>query len=77
MQDGQSALFVAADKGRVSVLRYLLKNYSVDVNVTDKEGDTPLISAVRGGYVRPVRLLLEAGASVHHKNEVSDDAFCL
>ena len=50
--DLRSALHVAADEGRVEMVRFLLAQADVDVNATDRWGGTPLDGAVRGGHER-------------------------
>lgn len=64
---GGNGLTPAAEKGHVSVVKYLLENTAIDVNLTNSVGWTALIEAIilgDGGKGQQdiVRLLLEHGA---------------
>ena len=54
--------------GEPELLKYLL-DAGVSVNITNEKGETPLMVASRGGFVRSVRLLLAAGANL----DIQDD----
>ena len=56
----QTALSVAAAKGRAEMVSFLLQQ-GLDPNHTDKQGNTPLSEAVSGGHPEVVRILLNAG----------------
>lgn len=67
--DFASPLYAAAAKGRLEVVRMLLKR-EVDVNATGKSGFTPLMGAAGAANLSPdahrlVEMLLEAGAKVN------------
>ncbi|KAF9076071.1 hypothetical protein BDP27DRAFT_880661 [Rhodocollybia butyracea] len=57
-----SALWNASSEGRLGEVQELLKTQSVDVNVKDQIGVTPLIEAVKNGHVEVVQALLAHGA---------------
>jgi ankyrin repeat protein len=66
-----SALAIAAWSGHCDILRLYLSK-QMQVNITDNEGETPLMAAVRGNTVRDnteaVRILLEQGANLEVRN---------
>ena len=70
---GKTALHCAAKAGFVRVIEVLLKN-RVDVNATDKNGETPLFEAIRSTIkkvekkVEVTSLLLSNGALINHGN---------
>ncbi|CAN0476827.1 unnamed protein product, partial [Laminaria digitata] len=62
---GERALHLAAKRGKLGIVRLLLKRGRADPNVTDSRGRTPLLLACEcpNAYcVEVVSLLLEAGA---------------
>ena len=59
----QPALTVAAEKGRVEVIRWLLAQ-GFDAEEADTYGGTALIAAAAAGQAEAVKVLLEAGADV-------------
>ncbi len=54
-----------------------LLKHGADVNVTDKTGKSALMIAVVNGHMGMVEALLEAGADLQIKNEVSCAPLCL
>lgn len=62
--DGITPLLIAALKGRMSVVQYLL-DPSADCNVHESNKNTPLISAIQGHSLSTAKLLCE------HRTEVS------
>ncbi|KAJ4364387.1 hypothetical protein N0V83_008980 [Neocucurbitaria cava] len=54
-----SLLHIAAKKGEVDVIRFLLAHPNIDVNNKDKYGVSPLMVAAREGQLDAGRLLLE------------------
>ncbi len=63
----------AASKGDQAQVRELLVA-AVDLDATDKFGNTALIYAALGGYVETVRLLLDAGANAEARNQIGTTA---
>ncbi|PAA71750.1 hypothetical protein BOX15_Mlig002250g2 [Macrostomum lignano] len=62
-----TALHLAAHEGHTDVIRELLRR-GAEIDATDEDGDTPLISAVINKKQEPVELLIEKGANVAHIN---------
>lgn len=63
---GGTALSLAVIDGRLSnpAITKLLIDYGANVNKRDERGLTPLMVAARGGSVKDVALLIQAGADV-------------
>ena len=72
-----SPLMVAAREGKPDVVKALLSGGNVDVNVTDAQGNTPLIEAARFGHDSVARALVEHGAKLDAKNKDGDTALML
>ena len=64
--DGVTPLLLAAQNGRLEVVRLLLEKGAA-VDARSNEGATPLIHAATKGRLEVVRLLLEKGAAVNAK----------
>ncbi len=58
MDNGSAALHLAIIRRQFNVLRALLREQEVDVNLMDGQGRGPLILAVMGGHERAVELML-------------------
>ncbi|KAI9796740.1 MAG: Ankyrin repeat domain-containing protein 44 [Piccolia ochrophora] len=58
---GSTPLTLAAELGRLDMVRGLLATRKVDVNMRDGDGDTSLLMAAGEGWVEIVRLLLDTG----------------
>ncbi|KAI3855877.1 hypothetical protein MKX03_011532 [Papaver bracteatum] len=67
--DGRSAIHYAAAGGRVNVLKYLVEEIKLDVDVKTNSGKTPLSCASVEGRLAAVEYLLEMGANP----EIQDD----
>ncbi|XP_070558761.1 myotrophin-like [Ptychodera flava] len=61
IHQGRNGLHIAADYGQLEVLQYLVSK-DIDVNLPDKHGITPLLSAIFEGHTECVRYLLSKGA---------------
>lgn len=60
--DGLSALHLAVKKNSPVIVRLLVENDSVDCNVADPHGCTPLLVAAMEGFVQVLDVLLHCGA---------------
>ncbi|KAK1698587.1 hypothetical protein QYE76_015284 [Lolium multiflorum] len=61
---GYNALHLAAIRGgRLDICRYLVEEIGVDVNSTDKEGNTPLFLSLLSADVSTTKYLLDHGAN--------------
>uniref|UniRef100_A0A0E0LTS4 Uncharacterized protein n=1 Tax=Oryza punctata TaxID=4537 RepID=A0A0E0LTS4_ORYPU len=61
--EGAGVLHLAAINGSMNVVRYLVETVQFDVDDLDKEGRTPLVSAVHSGRIGTVKYLLDHGAN--------------
>ena len=74
-------LFDAINVGEIDMLDNILKIAStsnqdqLDINVKNKDGDTPLILAAKNNQVEIVDMLLKFGADVDELNDDGDAAF--
>lgn len=67
---GETVLYAAASSGNCSAVSYLLHN-KVDVNIPEKSRCwTPLIVASVKGYESIVKLLIEGGAKMEHRDRL-------
>lgn len=60
--NGRGALHFAAQSGKDEVCRFLVEELRLPVDPQDNDGETPLIHAVRQGYLQTSLYLLEHGA---------------
>ncbi len=65
---GQGALHIVADRGDRTYLLFLLQ-HGANPNITDRQGNTPLIIAVSKGFTDGVTILLSHGASINQAND--------
>merc|ERR1711976_121866 len=66
VSNGRPMICVAADYGHRHVIEYLIEN-GAKVNIVDKFGMTPLLSAIFEGHTSCVELLLQKGADKNGK----------
>jgi ankyrin repeat protein len=69
-------LFHAVFLGDIKIVEKILDE-GIDVNITNKDGITPLITAVKNGYTNIVKLLIEKGANVNVKDNNGDPIILL
>ena len=61
---GHSLLYVACSSGKVGVSRFLVKKYKSLVDAPNGDlQETPLLESCRKGFIKIVRILLDAGAN--------------
>lgn len=70
------ALLGAAGEGREGDVAALLRR-GVPVDVTDGQGNTPLLLATARDRIGVARLLIAAGADVNRQNRIHDSAYLL
>ncbi|RZC36667.1 Ankyrin repeat domain containing protein [Asbolus verrucosus] len=63
-------ILLAAENGRLETLKALLEENPELINVTDKEGYSPLHRACYGNHVETVKYLLQNGANIAAKTEL-------
>lgn len=61
LSTGRYPLCMAADYGQIDIIKYLISQQA-DVNVVDRHGISPLLSAIYEGHMNCVQYLLEKGA---------------
>lgn len=72
--DLKTPLHIAAAAGFLDRDSNLLRHSKEEINKQDKDGNTPLLLALRFGDHKTVRALLGANASVEHVNKNGDSA---
>ncbi|MGI9275138.1 MAG: ankyrin repeat domain-containing protein [Endozoicomonas sp.] len=73
---GVSALQVAVDNNRVSIVKFLLEK-GADCNVVDAHGFTPLLVAVQNDHQEVIPLLLDHGSDQNWQNHEGHTALML
>lgn len=68
----KSLFHLAAERGRVDLVKSMIKHRAVKINHTNKNGDTALHFAIYYDNPQVVLTLLEYGADVNLKNRVRD-----
>lgn len=71
--DGNTALFYAAQYGRMDAVLFLLKE-GMDVDVRNRIGSTPLMGAAAKGHKEVARLLYDLGSDPYEKNATGSSA---
>ncbi|XP_026451618.1 serine/threonine-protein phosphatase 6 regulatory ankyrin repeat subunit C-like [Papaver somniferum] len=62
-EDGRRALHIAAAGGRLDVLKYLIEDMKLNIDVQDNSGETPMCCAAIEGRLSTVAYLLKMGAN--------------
>ena len=68
-KDGQGLIHFASIMGDKSILMNLLKEKNVDINQSNKVGQTPLFYAITGKHIDIIETLIKHGADVKHKSD--------
>jgi len=71
---GCTPLHVASLRGHAAVVMWLLKESSVNPNITDNRGNKPLHYASAGGHLETAKVLVEHGADVYARNQKEETA---
>ena len=72
---GETAVAIAASRGNDSILRFFVTECKCDINTVDDVGNSVLIHAVAGNHLESVRVLLQNGADLAHRNTDKLSAF--
>ena len=71
--DGSTPLWIAAANGHLAVVRVLVGNKFVDVDLPHaKKQTTPLFAAVSGGHLEVAQLLVDKGAAFDCTDKLGD-----
>ena len=70
--DGATALHLAAQEGKIEVVRFLL-DADAAIDLEDKVGDTPAKVALLNKHLPTLELLLRHGASAHRAAVLPED----
>ena len=68
-KDGAQLLIFAANRSHFEMLKYLVEEEKLNVNIQTDEGNYSLIAAVIGGNIEIVRYLIGKGANLNLKND--------
>lgn len=71
--DGNTALFYAAQYGRMDAVLFLLKE-GIELDVKNRIGSTPLMGAAAKGHKEVARLLYDLGSDPYAKNATGSSA---
>ncbi|ETW03648.1 hypothetical protein H310_05045 [Aphanomyces invadans] len=75
--DGDSVLHKVCESGKLEAVKTILAVENVDINVENKEKQTPLMLAASNGYLDIVQELLVCGADVTKRNQIGMTALHL
>ena len=68
--NGATVLHYAAFNSKIEVLKFLLEQNEIPINVTDKNNRTPLMHACcEGGCLDNIKMLIENGADFHERDK--------
>ncbi|KAI9483523.1 MAG: ankyrin repeat-containing domain protein [Benjaminiella poitrasii] len=66
---GLTCLHFAASRGHLNIVQCLVEEYSINVDSTDKEGETALLKAAYHGHYHVIEYLLDHHANIHQKDK--------
>ena len=75
--ENKTALSWAAAENSEESIELLLKQPSIELDIPDKSGQTPLLRAADAGHTKCIRMLLDKGASVKHADNEGRTALSL
>ena len=73
MRNNYNLLMVAIYNNEFTKFKKLLK--TIDIEYTDREGNTALLIACHSGRLRMVKELIKQGANIQHKNDKGEDFY--
>jgi len=66
---GKSPLHLAANKGHLSIVEYLV-NQKADINAKNQDGNTPLHYAAANAHLSVVEYLVNQKVDINAKNDI-------
>jgi ankyrin repeat protein len=66
---GRNSLHIAARNGDVKAIKWLLENSTLDINLADDEGSTPIMICLNWNELASAKLLVERGSNLFLKDE--------
>ena len=70
MREIEIELHEAAANNKASVVKILLNNKNIDINLPNVLGLTPLTHAAKLGHIEIVKILLDAGADINKEDKL-------
>eukprot|EP00298_Acanthocystis_sp_HF-20_P011924 c19638_g1_i1.p1 GENE.c19638_g1_i1~~c19638_g1_i1.p1 ORF type:complete len:605 (-),score=171.38 c19638_g1_i1:180-1994(-) len=64
-----SAIHLAAASGQLEVIRFLVENHKIDINLQDALGYTPIAYAAMSSHLHLISPLIQLGADINTKNK--------
>lgn len=71
MADRKYIVHYAADAGCIEIMQHILEQDSSYLELTDRAGKTPLMTAAMAGHTQLVEYLLRAGANAFHSLDIN------
>lgn len=71
--DNRTPLHLAASEGHLDIVKYLIEEQKVEVNVGDRHGNTPLFEAISGEHTEVVEYIKSKGGELIPRNNDSYD----
>ena len=75
MREIEIELHEAAANNKASVVKILLNNKNIDINLPNVLGLTPLTHAAKLGHIEIVKILLDAGADINKEDKYYRGSF--
>ena len=72
---GFSALHLASSRNKVNAVNLILKTEGVNLNLPNKNGYTPILTAIENGHIEILQSLLDANASLDVINKKGETAY--
>ena len=73
--NGFSALHLASSRNKVNAVNLILKTEGVNLNLANKNGYTPILTAIENGHIEILQSLLDANASLDVINKKGETAY--
>ena len=74
-KNGYSALHLATSRNEVNAVKLILNTKKADLDLANKYGYTPILTAIENGHIEILQSLLDANASLDVKNKKGETAY--